>query len=60
MCALCRQALISAGQAGLIQGFYWSILLMAGVPLVILGVVGLMAWRHWRLRRRRRGAVTGW
>ena len=50
MCALCRQALISAGQAGLIKGFYWSILLMAGVPLVLMGVIGFIAWRHWHRR----------
>ena len=45
-CALCRQALESGGNYGLIEGFYWSILLIAGVPLVILTVVGLIAWRQ--------------
>lgn len=51
LCALCRQALASGGNSGLIQGFYWSILLIAGVPLVMLGVIGLMAWRSWRARQ---------
>ena len=30
----------------LIEGFYWSILLIAGVPLMILTVVGVIAWRQ--------------
>ena len=51
MCALCRQALASGGNPGLIQGFYWSILLIAGVPLVMMTTVGLVAWRQWRLRQ---------
>jgi hypothetical protein len=51
-CALCRQALTSGGNQGLIQGFYWSILLIAGIPLVIMGTVGLLVWRSARLKRR--------
>lgn len=51
MCALCRQALASSGNAGLIHGLYWSIVLIAGVPLVIMGIAGLLAWRHWRIQR---------
>ena len=47
-CALCRQALASGGNAGLVRGFYWSILLIAGVPLAIMVTVGLIAWRHHR------------
>lgn len=47
-CALCRQALASGGNQGLIQGFYWSILLIAGVPLVIMGAIGLIVWRERR------------
>ena len=50
-CALCRQALASGGNPGLIQGFYWSIVLIAGVPLLMLGVIGLIVWRRSRLRR---------
>jgi len=49
-CALCRQALASGGNQGLIQGFYWSILLIAGVPLAIMATIGLIAWRHHRER----------
>ena len=49
-CALCRQALASGGNPGLIQGFYWSILLIAGIPLVIMATIGLMVWRHHRQR----------
>ena len=51
MCALCRQALAQSHNRGLIQGFYWSILLIAGVPLIIMAVIGLIAWRHWRIQR---------
>ena len=51
-CALCRQALASGGNQGLIQGFYWSILLIAGIPLIIMATVGLLVWRSARLKRR--------
>ncbi|MCB9799629.1 MAG: hypothetical protein H6757_02585 [Candidatus Omnitrophica bacterium] len=34
-CALCRQSLSMAGGPGLIQGFYWSIILIAGMPMLI-------------------------
>ena len=44
-CALCRQALASGGNPGLIQGFYWSILLIAGVPLVIFAAAAVLVWR---------------
>ena len=44
-CALCRQALASSGNGRLIQGFYWSILLIAGVPLIIMGVIAFSVWR---------------
>lgn len=48
LCALCRQALASGGNAGLLQGFYWSIALMTGVPLLIMAVVAVALWRHRR------------
>lgn len=48
LCALCRQALASGGRGGLIQGFYWSIVLLVSVPLVILAIGGLVVWRHRR------------
>lgn len=51
MCALCRQTLVSGGHHGLIQGFYWSILLIAGVPLILMGAAGFFAWRQWRGRQ---------
>jgi len=50
-CALCREALTSGGNAGLIKGFYWSIVLIAGIPLVIMAVVAVVAWRSWRSRQ---------
>lgn len=50
-CALCRQALASGGNPGLIQGFYWSIVLIAGIPLLMMGGVGFLAWRNSRLLR---------
>ena len=46
MCALCRQALAQSHNRGLIQGFYWSILLIGGVPLIIMAAVGFVIWRH--------------
>lgn len=50
-CALCREALKSGGSSGLVQGFYWSILLIGGVPLVIMGVAAALLWRaHGRHR----------
>ena len=50
-CALCREALASGGNPGLIQGFYWSILLIGGVSLALLGMVGRLVWRAWRVER---------
>lgn len=46
-CALCRQALASGGSAGLVKGFYWSILLMTSVPLALLVAGSLLLWRRW-------------
>lgn len=50
-CALCRQALASGGNEGLLRGFYLSILLMTGVPLILLSVAGWMILRSLRLKR---------
>lgn len=50
LCALCRQALASGGNEGLIQGFYWSVLLIAGMPLAILGVIAMLVWRARRAK----------
>ena len=52
LCALCRQALASGGNEGLIRGFYLSILLIAGMPLVILAAVAVLFWRAKRGQRR--------
>lgn len=41
MCPMCREALASSGNAGLIKGIYLSILLIAGMPLVIAAAVGI-------------------
>lgn len=49
-CALCRQALASGGNEGLIRGFYFSILLVAGMPLLIFAIVAVRGWRAWRAR----------
>ncbi len=46
ICVLCRQALESGGNHGLIERFYRSILLIAGVPLMILTVVGIIVRRQ--------------
>lgn len=50
-CALCRQALASGGNEGLIRGFYLSILLIAGMPLLILAGVAALIWRARRAKQ---------
>ncbi len=45
MCALCRRALAMGGNEGLVRGFYWSILLIAGMPLLIFVAVGIAFYR---------------
>ncbi len=50
MCALCREALSQGGSPRLIQGFYWSILLIGSVPLVILLAAGAFIWRSLKQR----------
>ena len=52
MCPLCHETLARAGSLGLIKGFYWSILLIAGIPLLIMGIAGWAIWRQHRHRRR--------
>ncbi|PIQ85054.1 MAG: hypothetical protein COV74_10685 [Candidatus Omnitrophica bacterium CG11_big_fil_rev_8_21_14_0_20_45_26] len=47
-CALCKQALASGGWSGLVQGFYWSIILIGGIPLIILGTAGVIVFRIWK------------
>ena len=50
-CALCREALSSGGNEGLIRGFYLSILLIAGMPLLILAGAAVLVWRARRAKR---------
>lgn len=45
MCPLCRQTLAMGGSEGLIQGFYWSILLIAGMPILILIFAAFYSYR---------------
>lgn len=49
-CALCRQTLESGGNPGLVQGFYLSILLIAGMPLLIFAVIVVRVWRARRVK----------
>lgn len=44
-CALCRESLKSGGSAGLIQGFYWSVVLLLTVPALILTTLGWLLYR---------------
>ncbi|MBI3322989.1 MAG: hypothetical protein HYZ95_00820 [Candidatus Omnitrophica bacterium] len=44
-CALCREALSSGAGEGLIRGFYFSILLIAGMPLLIFAAAAVLVWR---------------
>lgn len=41
LCPMCRQALEQSNQKGLLQGFYLSILLIAGMPFLIFSILGL-------------------
>ncbi len=47
-CAMCKNSLASGGSGGLLTGFYWSILLIAGVPAVILSVAGVVVYKIWK------------
>lgn len=51
LCALCKKALEESGNAGLIHGFYWSILLIGGVPLILMGAGGYIIRRAEKKRR---------
>jgi len=43
-CPLCKEAL----STGLAKGFFWSILLMLGVPMLVVGVISTVVWRAYR------------
>ncbi|MDP6518346.1 MAG: hypothetical protein QF724_11535 [Planctomycetota bacterium] len=51
-CALCKQALESGGNDGLIEGFQWSVLLLLGAPLLLIGGIGSRLYFTWRATQR--------
>ncbi len=51
-CALCKQALESGGNDGLIEGFQWSVLLLLGAPLLLIGGIGSRLYFVWRASQR--------
>ena len=56
-CPNCKQALANdPAQAGLVRGFFWSILFMVSMPFVLLG--GLSAYFYWEVCRARRAATA--
>jgi hypothetical protein len=48
MCSLCREALRSAGQLRLIEGYYWSVFVIGIVPIIVLSVAFYYAYRAYR------------
>jgi heme/copper-type cytochrome/quinol oxidase subunit 2 len=58
-CPTCKESLATAGgnQAGLVQGYFWSIIFMMSMPFVILS--GLSLYMYSLVRRARRDAATG-
>lgn len=48
LCSMCRQTLQMGGSPGLIKGFFWSVLLIGGVPLLLLAVFSLLFYSHRR------------
>jgi hypothetical protein len=46
-CALCREVLRQGVNGNLIKGYYWSIIVLVGVPLVILYKGIRYAWRRY-------------
>lgn len=46
-CSLCREVLDQGGSQRLVKGYYWSILLLVGLPLLILMVGARYAWRRY-------------
>ena len=49
-CSLCRRALESGGGQGLLDGFYWSILLMLAVPTILFATVTTLLVRAHRAK----------
>lgn len=56
-CGLCRQTLSMGGNDGLIQGFYWSILLIAGMPMLI--VVFAASYSYLMSKKLKEGSKEG-
>jgi hypothetical protein len=55
-CPTCRYAIAErTAQAGIIQGYFWSILFMMSMPFLILG--GLSAYFYYQVRRARANAT---
>jgi len=50
-CAMCKNSLALGGSSGLLMGFYWSILLIAGVPAVILSIAGVVVYKIWKTEK---------
>ena len=48
-CPLCEEAIAKA-RGGLAKGFYWSVLLMVGMPMVVIAVISGFVVRDYRLR----------
>ena len=44
-CPSCKAGLGEADQAGLVQGFFWSILFMMSMPFAIIGTFGTVMYR---------------
>jgi hypothetical protein len=44
LCPLCRRALEQSGNPGLLMGFVWSVILIAGIPLLIMIYLGRELW----------------
>lgn len=45
MCSLCRETLQAAGSLRLIDGYYWSIVVIGIVPIVFLSIAVYYAYR---------------
>jgi hypothetical protein len=43
-CPFCKESLSS----GLAKGYNWSILLMLGVPMLVVGIISGVVWRAFR------------
>lgn len=56
-CPNCKDSLANdPAQAGLVRGFFWSILLMVSMPFLILG--GVSSYFYWEVCRARRARLA--